>query len=160
MLSPILVFTADEAWEFIPANGSESVHLAEWAPAAFALSEKEQQTWRQFFDIRPAVLACLEKERQAKNIGKALEAGVILKGPAQVLEALTDEDRESLRELVNVSQLSFMGQPGALSWTVEAVKAGGQKCERCWHWETDVGAQPEHPLLCGRCLAVVRQVAQ
>ncbi len=155
MLSPMLVFTSDEAWEFIPENGSASVHLAEWAPSVFALSENEERTWKNLFEIRPAVLACLEKERQAKNIGKALEARIILKGPAQVLGALTDEDKESLRELVNVSQLDFVGQPGAASWTVEAVKAGGQKCERCWHWETDVGARPEHPLLCGRCAAAV-----
>jgi isoleucyl-tRNA synthetase len=160
MLSPMLVFTADEAWEFIPENGSASVHLAEWAPAAFALSEKEERTWKKLFEIRPAVLACLEKERQAKNTGKALEARIILKGPAQVLEALTDEDKESLRELVNVSQLDFVGQPGADAWTVEGVKADGQKCERCWHWETDVGARPEHPLLCGRCAAAVGQAVK
>jgi isoleucyl-tRNA synthetase len=160
MLSPMLVFTADEAWEFIPENGSGSVHLAEWEPSAFALSEKEERTWKKLFEIRPAVLACLEKERQAKNIGKALEARIILKGPAQVLEALTDEDKESLRELVNVSQLDFVGQPDAAAWTVEAVKATGQKCERCWHWETDVGARPEHPLLCGRCAAAVGQAVK
>jgi isoleucyl-tRNA synthetase len=160
MLSPILVFTADEAWEFIPQSGSGSVHLARWEPAAFALSEKEKRTWKELFEIRPAVLACLEKERQAKNIGKALEARILLKGPAQVLGALTDEDKESLRELVNVSQLVLVGQPEAAAWTVEAVKADGRKCERCWHWEADVGAQREHPLLCGRCAAAVGQAVK
>jgi isoleucyl-tRNA synthetase len=159
MLSPLLVFTADEAWEHIPESGSASVHLAEWGPPAFALSEKEEQTWKELFDIRPAILACLEKERQAKNIGKALEAKVILKGPAKVLGALTDGEKESLRELVNVSQLIFMGQADA-AWSVEAVKADGQKCERCWHWERDVGGQPEHPLLCGRCAAAVRDLSK
>ena len=160
MLSPILVFTADEAWEFIPQSGSGSVHLARWEPGAFALSEKEKRTWKELFEIRPAVLACLEKERQAKNIGKALEARILLKGPAQVLGALTDEDKESLRELVNVSQLVLVGQPEAAAWTVEAVKADGRKCERCWHWEADVGAQREHPLLCGRCAAAVGQAVK
>ena len=158
MLSPILVFTADEAWECIPGGGGASVHLSAWEPRPFVLPEKERQTWKRLFEIRPPALACLEKARQAKTIGKALEARLILDGPAQVLEDLTDEDKESLRELLNVSQLILNGQPEAASLTVQAVKAGGQKCGRCWHWETDVGAEAEHPLLCGRCVAAVRQV--
>jgi len=160
MLSPVLVFTADEAWEFIPENGSASVHLSDWGPRPFALSERERQTWKRLFDLRPAALACLEKERQAKNIGKALDAKLILRGPAQVLGGLTDEDKESLRELLNVSQLIVSGPSQGAELTVEAVKADGQKCERCWHWETDVGAEAEHPLLCGRCVAAVRQAVK
>jgi isoleucyl-tRNA synthetase len=160
MLSPILVFTADEAWEFIPANGSASVHLSTWAARPFALTEKEEKTWKRLFEIRPVVLSCLEKERQAKNIGKALDAKVILTGPAQVLGDLTDKDGESLRELLNVSQLILNGKSGEAALTVEAVKADGQKCERCWHWELDVGADNEHPLLCGRCVAAVRQAVK
>ena len=156
MLSPVLVFTTDEAWEFIPENGGASVHLSTWQPRPFALTEREEQTWRRLFAIRPAALACLEKERQAKSIGKALDAKVILDGSAQVLGELTDEEKESLRELLNVSQLILSRQPEGNELTVEAVKADGQKCERCWHWETDVGAEPEHPLLCGRCVAAVR----
>jgi isoleucyl-tRNA synthetase len=156
MLSPMLVFTADEAWEFIPDNGGASVHLSTWEPRPFTLTEREEQTWKRLFEIRPAALACLEKERQAKSIGKALDAKIILKGPPQVLGDLTDKEKESLRELLNVSQLSMTPQPEGSELTVEAVKADGQKCERCWHWETDVGANAEHPLLCGRCVAAVR----
>jgi isoleucyl-tRNA synthetase len=160
MLSPMLVFTTDEAWEFIPGNGSASVHLSTWETQPFAWSEREQQTWKRLFEIRPAALACLEKERQAKNIGKALDAKVILKGSAQVLGDLTDVERESLRELLNVSQLNMAGEPEGADIAVEAVKADGHKCERCWHWEMDVGACGEHPLLCGRCVAAVRQAVK
>ena len=160
MLSPMLVFTADEAWEFIPAHGSASVHLSTWAPQPFVLSEKEQKTWSRLFEIRPAVLACLEKERQAKNIGKALDAKVVLGGSAQSLDDLTDKDRESLRELLNVSQLTFNEKSTGTELTVEAVKADGQKCERCWHWELDVGVDPQHPLICGRCVAAVREAGK
>jgi isoleucyl-tRNA synthetase len=160
MLSPLLVFTTDEAWEFIPETGLASVHLSTWEPRPFGLTEREEQTWRRLFEIRPAALACLEKERQAKSIGKALDAKVILKGPAQVLGDLTDEEKESLRELLNVSQLILTRQPEGAALTVETVKADGQKCERCWHWETDVGAHAEHPLLCGRCVAAVRQAVK
>jgi isoleucyl-tRNA synthetase len=163
ILSPILVFTADEAWEFIPESDSTSVHLSSWVTRPFALSERESQTWKKLFEIRPTVLSCLEKERQAKNIGKALDAKIILGGTAQVLGDLTDEEKESLRELLNVSQLILTGPTEAAEvWieTIEAVKADGQKCERCWHWELDVGADSEHPLLCGRCVAAVRQIVK
>ncbi|HTA29311.1 MAG TPA: class I tRNA ligase family protein, partial [Candidatus Cybelea sp.] len=160
MLSPMLVFTTDEAWEFIPDNGRASVHLSTWEPRPLSLTEREEQTWRQLFAIRSTALACLEKERQAKSIGKALDAKIILKGSAQVLGDLTDEERESLRELLNVSQLILSRQPEGNELTVEAVKADGQKCERCWHWETDVGACAEHPLICGRCVAAVRQTVK
>jgi isoleucyl-tRNA synthetase len=158
MLSPILVFTADEAWEFIPGSGSASVHLSTWAPRPVALSEREAQTWNRLFEIRPVALACLEKERQVKNIGKALDAKIMFRGPAQVLGDLTDEEKESLRELLNVSQLILTGKLEGEELTVEAVKADGQKCERCWHWETDIGRNPEHPTICGRCVEAVRQV--
>jgi isoleucyl-tRNA synthetase len=157
MLSPMLVFTTDEAWEFMPGSGGGSVHLSTWEPGLLALSEREQQTWRRLFEIRPAALACLEKERQAKSIGKALDAKVILKGAAKVLGDLTDREAESLRELLNVSQLILAEEPEGAVLTVEAVKADGQKCGRCWHWEMDVGACAEHPLLCGRCVAAARQ---
>jgi isoleucyl-tRNA synthetase len=160
MISPMLVFTTDEAWEFIPERGCASVHLAAWESRPLALTEREEQTWGRLFAIRPAALACLEKERQAKSIGKALDAKIILKGSAQVLGDLTDEEKESLRELLNVSQLILTRQPGGNELSVEAVKADGQKCERCWHWETDVGAEAEHPRICGRCVAAVRQAVK
>jgi len=65
--------------------------------------------------------------------------------------------REALRELLNVSQLEVHSEPGngepALNIAVS--KALGQKCERCWHWEEDVGAVAEHPTICERCVAAV-----
>jgi isoleucyl-tRNA synthetase len=159
-LSPILAFTADEAWEFIPGHGGGSVHLAVWEPVRLTLSEEEQARWRRIFEVRDLALASLERERQAKNIGKALEAKVVLRGPANALEPLTEKDAETLRELLNVSRLTLEdGEPSA-GLAVEVSKAGGLKCERCWHWETDVGTDAEHPTLCGRCAAVVRKSVQ
>ena len=61
---------------------------------------------------------------------------------------------ESLRELLNVSQLQFQEEAGA-AVTTEVNRADGQKCERCWHWETDIGSNAEHPTICGRCVEAV-----
>jgi isoleucyl-tRNA synthetase len=63
-------------------------------------------------------------------------------------------DKELLRELLNVSALTIAkGEPGS----ARVAKADGQKCERCWHWETDVGSTAEHPTICGRCVEAVKQ---
>jgi isoleucyl-tRNA synthetase len=63
--------------------------------------------------------------------------------------------RDALRELLNVSQLEV--KTGANAPAVSVARADGQKCERCWHWETDVGSSPEHPTICGRCVEAVKQ---
>ena len=106
--------------------------------------------------MRELVLPQLEKERQAKTIGKGLDAKVTLTGSHRLL---TDAQihREVLRELLNVSQLEVHSEPGDAEPTLNIVvgKALGSKCERCWHWEEDVGEVTEHPTLCGRCVTAV-----
>jgi len=156
MLSPILVFTTDEAWEYIPAAGTDSVHLAVWEPGRFALLPQESGQWDGLFEIRAAALLQLEKERQAKNIGKALEARVIVTGAAKDLGILDDEGKELLRELLNVSEVIVRDQPDATTGVVEVSRAEGRKCERCWHWERDVDSDAQYPGVCGRCAAAIR----
>jgi isoleucyl-tRNA synthetase len=158
MLSPILAFTTDEAWEFLPKTGAASVHLSIWKPFEFALAESERDAWKRRFEYRALVLPHLETARQAKTIGKALEAKVTLSGHAENAFELQPDDCEPLRELLNVSQLVFgdvSKQSGA--FTVAVTRADGQKCERCWHFETSVGATAEHPTLCARCVSAVKR---
>jgi isoleucyl-tRNA synthetase len=151
MLSPILALTADEAWEFVPRTPWESVHLGIWAPEVFKRSVKEQADWIRLLQIRELVLSELEKSRQAKVIGKALEAKVVLSGGSETISLATAE-QESLRELLNVSQLQSV-KSNAAELQIAVQKAEGKKCERCWHWETDVGSHPDHPTICARCVA-------
>jgi isoleucyl-tRNA synthetase len=150
MLSPILVFTAEEAWEFVPAI-SGSVHETKFADCGLALDPKELKDWEWLSEWRGKVLPELEKRRQEKLIGKALDAKVSLGIPTDQA-ALAEQNREPLRELLNVSQLEI--KPAADA-TVSVSKADGEKCERCWHWETDVGSNSEHPTICGRCVKAV-----
>ncbi|HEY3913802.1 MAG TPA: isoleucine--tRNA ligase [Verrucomicrobiae bacterium] len=159
MLSPILVFTTDEVWGFIPGVGTPSVHMAIWERFSVELSGEDSEKWAKLFKLRESALLQLEKERQAKNIGKALDAKVIVTGPAKVFGLLADEDKEVLRELLNVSQVIIKDQPDAATMSIDVTKAEGQKCERCWHWELDIGADARHPAICGRCAAAVREVA-
>jgi len=153
MLAPILSFTADEAWDFVPGRTAESAHQLTWQPSRFVLSESEQSRWKKLLHLRNLALSSLEQARQAKTIGKALEASLKLTGPRAELQEAADH-LETLRELLNVSALTVeFSDNGTVQ--VSLAKAEGQKCERCWHWETDVGVNPEHPTICARCVKAV-----
>jgi len=181
MLAPILSFTADEAWEFVPGKTANSVHEAIWKPLYFQLADDESALWSNLFLLRELILPELEGARQTKTIGKSLDAKVQLRLPEiqrnQNGEIIVEgfevkarngtfsissysvelllKNKAVLQELVNVSaaNLSF----GEKKVEVRVSKADGQKCERCWHWETDVGSNPEHPTICGRCVEAVKQ---
>jgi len=167
MLSPILSFTSDEAWENISmVDGRESVHLTEWVPLKFARPEEEEREWTKLLQLRVRVLPDLEQRRQDKIIGKALDAKVTLvfapDTPIPPKKYSRPTQVEALKELLNVSQLEvregkedekFLGD----DLRVEVAHAEGQKCERCWHWETDVGSNPKHRTICGRCVRAVEE---
>jgi isoleucyl-tRNA synthetase len=155
MLAPILAFTADEAWEFVPGKPTGSVHEANWQPVNFIYPQGEERGFRVLRELRELALPELEKARQAKSIGKALEAKITFSGASAALISL-DADIASLKELVNASQLELKGAAGVPD-SASVSKADGQKCERCWHWETDIGSNPEHPTICGRCVEAVKQ---
>ena len=155
MLAPILAFTADEAWAFVPGKTVNSAHLLTWQPLGLERPEAERAGWKVLFELRELALPELEKARQAKHIGKALEAKLTFAGSGPALTAASAH-QETLRELLNVSQLAI--QPaGEGAVTVSVSKAAGQKCERCWHWETDVGSKAAHPTICGRCVKAVEE---
>jgi len=149
MLAPILTFTADEAWEAVPGKKTDSVHESKLVPGNLTLDPDEIGKWDWLKQWRETLLPELEKARQTKTIGKALDAKIEIVIP-QVQNKYSD--RDLLRELLNVSNLKIkVGETGSYSVS----KAEGAKCERCWHWEQDIGLSPEHPTICGRCTRAV-----
>jgi len=153
MLAPILAFTADEAWEYVPGKTLDSVHRLTWQPVGLERPDFERTAWKQLFELRELALPELEKARQAKAIGKALEAKLTFAGSSPAL-ATGGGHLDALRELLNVSQLEI--KFGGEAVVVSVSKAAGGKCERCWHWETDVGSHAEHPTICARCVKAVQ----
>ena len=130
------------------------MHLTDWQPIQFELPENERSLWQALFRLRELVLPELEKARQSKLIGKALEAKVLLKCDADLVRVVSP-NQDALRELLNVSQLTVeQGTSGTTEIVVS--QADGQKCERCWHWEMDVGTTAEHPTICRRCVQAIR----
>ncbi|HTX22204.1 MAG TPA: isoleucine--tRNA ligase [Candidatus Aquilonibacter sp.] len=171
MLEPILAFTADEAWEFVPGKPTGSVHEAKWEKTDFAFSAEEAEKWNKLFFFRNLILTDLEKARKDKLIGKSLDAKVETRG-SSIFHKIAAENSEPFREILNVSQIVITpilpivqaeaeyGEQmrGAMNFGLGVFKADGRKCERCWHWETDIGQNAEHPTICGRCVEAVKQI--
>jgi isoleucyl-tRNA synthetase len=153
LLSPIIVFTSDEAWEFVPGKPAACVHVSSWKSGGLTRRDAEVEAWKNLFVLRELALPELEKARQAKQIGKSLEAKLTVNGKGVLLEDAR-LNLDSLRELLNVSQVE-LANGGNETVFATVSKADGQKCERCWHWETDVGSNAEHPTICGRCVEAV-----
>jgi isoleucyl-tRNA synthetase len=150
MMAPILSFTAEEAWKVIyPADPTIFVHVLEKSLPDVPAAETLFTRWERIVAVRVAVQRELEAVRQAGDIGSPLQAEVEISAPPADYEALTSIG-DDLRFVLITSRASV--RPGAT--LVVAVKPSAHpKCERCWHWRADVGADANHPTLCGRCVA-------
>jgi len=162
VMAPILSFTADEIWEYMPAfsDKESSVHLADFPkPADFQLSDETlAQSWETLRQVRGEVTRVLEGARQEKKIGNSLGAKVKIFAPEKI-DVLLEKYQIRLADIFIVSQVEMMHTLPAESTEAKSipelhiavVKAEGEKCERCWKWTTTVGKNPTHPSLCYRC---------
>jgi isoleucyl-tRNA synthetase len=152
LLAPILSFTADEVWRFLPGKREESVHLALFPakPDLDALADPELVTrWERLIKIRDRVLAEIEPLRKDKQIGSSLQAKVVLSGDAQTMALLT-RYASDLPMLFIVSDVELRAGGGdSLHVTIE--RAPGVKCERCWRYVPKVSGDPGQPGICERC---------
>ncbi len=155
ILAPVLSFTAEEAWKYVPGRETESVFLTDLTRTR-KFPEPEQDIDRDYERlrlIRDEVNKALEIQRANKTIGSSLEAMIVL-GAGKDDRALLERYRQSLNELFIVSQVELQDSADALS--VEVHRAHGQKCERCWNYSDSVGADAAYPTLCGRCVEAIR----
>ncbi|WP_051979699.1 isoleucine--tRNA ligase [Edaphobacter aggregans] len=156
LVAPILSFTADEVWQSLPAvpNREPSVHLALFPAVAEIVPgnvKSLEEDWQKLLAVRDEVLISLEAARQAKLIGKGLDAHVHIEATDPTLSLLERYD-SSLKELFNVSQvtLAHIEHPNGET-RVTTSAAEGVKCERCWNYTTDVGQNARFPTVCLRC---------
>jgi isoleucyl-tRNA synthetase len=152
LVAPILSFTADEVWEYLPAvEGREaSVHLALFPKPEEVFSEdpaKLMEEWKQIFEVRDQALRVLEEARQAKHIGKGLEAELEITASGELL-ALLQRHAAGLKEIVNVSSVAVL--EGA-ELQVTALPASGHKCARCWNYMPEVANYGIWENVCTRC---------
>ncbi|RSL14769.1 isoleucyl-tRNA synthetase [Edaphobacter aggregans] len=156
LIAPILSFTADEVWQFLPQlpTRESSVHLALF-PAITDLipgaTTHLVADWEQLLHVRDTVLVSLEAARQNKLIGKALDAKVRIEAN-ELVHSLLKKYEPSLKELFNVSQVELIHiDHGDNQVHVTTTTADGLKCERCWNYTTDVGQDSRFPTVCLRC---------
>lgn len=170
-MAPILSFTAEEIWQYIPGKRNESVFLNTWYNNLAQLPEEElmnQMYWDKLRQIRDAVNKELENLRNAGKLGSGLEADVQLFCESSLktqLDALQNELRFVLItsgaeiHLANShsSDLLTTEVPGL--W-LKVAPVTYQKCARCWHRREDVGVNPNHPTICGRCVENVEGMGE
>jgi len=159
LVAPILSFTADEVWEYLPAvEGRESsVHLAQFPNPEDVFSEdptKLLEEWKQLFVVRDAALVLLENERQAKLIGKGLEAQLKITAPGKLFDLLK-RHFAGLKEILNVSEVQiFEGTSSEMA----VLPASGHKCARCWNFMPEVSAYGIWENVCTRCQSALKEM--
>ncbi|MCP6699979.1 isoleucine--tRNA ligase [Pseudomonas donghuensis] len=161
-IAPILAFTADELWQYLPGERNESVMLNTWYEGLSELPEGFElgrAYWDRVMAAKTAVNKELENQRAAKAIGGNLQAEVTLFAD-DALSADLNKLGDELRFVLITSAASVAPFAQAPADAVETevpglklkvVKSGHAKCGRCWHFRADVGSNPEHPEICARC---------
>jgi isoleucyl-tRNA synthetase len=147
LLAPILVFTAEEAWRHSALSGS--VHLQEFPRLDHRGHEASDQI-AELLKLRGLIGQAIERARQQKLIGNALEAAVVLHSNSDITAKIS---KEELEEFFILSDLTVC-QAEEASATV--TKTAYKKCARCWRHRPAVGTSKEYPDLCDRCESVVR----
>jgi isoleucyl-tRNA synthetase len=167
LLAPVMSFTCEEVWGYLPGKRPQSVHAAQFPGGADVLGSddvaddpKQLEDWSALLLVRDQVLKALEAARNSKLIGKSLEAQIALSA-AEPVYAVLERYREQLRYLFIVSAVTLgksASGNGAGNVTVQVEKAAGRKCDRCWNYSTHVGEDPVYPKVCERCSAVLKEI--
>jgi isoleucyl-tRNA synthetase len=147
-MAPFLSFTAEEAWKVYGAGTSPSIYTETYWE--FPLRDDDLlATWSRILDVRAAVNKEIEALRVEGKVGSSLQATIEIAAPADlhaILASLGDD-----LKFVTITSAASLVKGNELAVKVGASTA--TKCERCWHWRDDVGADAAHPTICARCLS-------
>ncbi|MBA3478196.1 MAG: class I tRNA ligase family protein, partial [Lautropia sp.] len=157
LMAPILSFTADEAWEiFAPEvfrreGGTIQTQVFQGFDQIAGSAELDAR-WTRIREARANVLKELETLRERGDIGSSLQAEVIVKAGGERFAALQSLE-DDLRFVMITSAATVEVAANAQAESIEVRPSPHPKCARCWHWRRDVGADPQHPAICGRCVS-------
>ncbi|MEE3661012.1 isoleucine--tRNA ligase [Brenneria sp. g21c3] len=161
-MAPILSFTADEIWGYLPGERAQYVFTEEWYDGLFGLDTAESMNdafWADILKVRSEVNKVIEQARNDKRIGGSLEASVTLYADAALADKLNQLQQElHFALLTSKAKVDLYENAPADAQSTELPglkialsKAEGHKCPRCWHYESDIGTDTDHPDICGRC---------
>ena len=162
-LAPVLSFTAEEIWRFMPGQREESIFLSQWSRLPVAADKQAHPIdWARIIALRTAVARELEKLRVLGTIGAPLDAEVDLYcGPA--LQSMLSKLGDELRFVLITSEARVVAADVKPAEAIAAAEsadndvwivvrpATAAKCVRCWHKRSDIGGHMDHPELCDRC---------
>lgn len=163
LTAPVLSFTADEAWAYMPGKNEPSIHMAEFPKLQPELKDdKLVERWEQIIKIRGEVSKALEQARVAKVIGHSLDAAVTISADADLLGFLENYSA-LLAEILIVSKATLADAVAGECYTADAISglkiqvsaAPGEKCDRCWCYSEDLGQDALHPTICPKCTKAV-----
>ncbi len=150
LMAPILTFTAEEIWTIVSGKADDSVMLQLWHDLPKPEGEGDLLAkWSQVRAIRGEVTKALEEQREAGKIGSSLQAEVEIRCSGEKYDLLASLG-EDLKFVLIASKVTVVQ---ADAEAVAVTPAPHAKCERCWHVREDVGADTDHPTLCGRCVS-------
>ncbi len=150
LLAPIASFTAEEVWSVLTGKADDSVMFQLWHDLPALANEGELLAkWAIVRAVRADVTKALEEQREAGKIGSALQAAVEIRCAGEKYETLASLGDDL--KFVLICSSTVLAQDAAEQ--VIASPLAHAKCERCWHVREDVGADPAHPGLCGRCVS-------
>ena len=157
--APIISFTAEEIWSYMPHSSSddaESIFLNQMPEkSGIEFTDDFISKWEFIYSNREAVNKVLEEKRNEKVIGKSLEAKILIhcnSENAEKYQSISDH----LAEILIVSDVEVSADRNDSETEFEVLRAEGEKCERCWTYSKTVGSDSEHPTLCERCCKAVR----
>ncbi len=167
LMAPIISFTAEEIWQFIPGDKEESVFLSDFpVPDNSFTSPELEERWARLIAIRDEVNKAMEIKRREKFIGNSLEAKVklFLRGDDYdllkqyegflptlfIVSAVEISDSEPDDKAYKSSEIA------PLSISIE--RAPGKKCERCWNWSESVGSFTDKPEICAKCYHALKKI--
>ena len=157
MIAPILAYTSDEIWKFMPHSAADEASHVIYnempEKVAADVDDSFMEFWNRIHELRDDVKKTLEPMIKEKTIKSSLEAKVTLSAGGETLEFLRQAEPE-LADAFIVSEVVIADNGAELEITAE--KAEGEKCERCWAIRKSVGADAEHPTLCAHCCETLR----
>ena len=157
MIAPILAYTSDEIWKFMPHSAADEASHVIYnempEKVAVDVDDSFMEFWNRIHELRDDVKKTLEPMIKEKTIKSSLEAKVTLSAGGETLEFLRQAEPE-LADAFIVSEVVIADNGAELEITAE--KAEGEKCERCWAIRKSVGADAEHPTLCAHCCETLR----
>ncbi|UYB48267.1 isoleucine--tRNA ligase [Lysinibacillus capsici] len=167
IMTPIIPHTTDEMWSYLHAQGiveEVSVQLTDFPEVDDQANFDSLRTkWEKIIDVRDDILKALEESRNAKTIGKSLEAKVTVYAKEDVVVLLKDANIDFAQlSIVSAFEVATIEEAPAEALTLEHVsivveKATGEKCERCWSISETVGSNEAQPTVCARCAEVVEK---